>query len=308
MNNTTLVIMAAGIGARFGEGIKQLQRIGPNDEIIMDYSIHDAILAGFNKVVFIIRKDIERDFKKIIGDRTQKICNQLNVKVEYVFQSIMDVPEGVVVPEGRTKPWGTGQAVLSAKDCIHEPFAVINADDYYGNHAFQAVHDYLIEYGEQNSYNLCMAGYHLKNTLSDYGSVTRGICHVDEDSYLISIDEVREIQRKEQIITSSKGVLEKDTCVSMNMFGMGKDFLQLLDQGFCDFFKNNDEDDLKKEFLIPVFIDKLLHERKISVKVLETKDQWFGITYQEDVDGVKRSFENLYQQGIYQNDLFNDLQ
>lgn len=307
MNHTTLVIMAAGIGSRFGGGIKQLQRIGPNGEIIMDYSIHDAIEAGFHKIVFIIRKDIEQDFKEIIGNRVEAFCRQVNVQVEYVFQSLQDVPEGVTVPEGRTKPWGTGQAVLAAKACIQEPFAVINADDYYGKQAFRLVHDYLAEQWMQDSTSLCMAGYHLKNTLSEYGSVTRGVCQVDEESYLISIDETKDIHKDGQGILSSAGPLEPNVCVSMNMFGLTEGFLTLLERGFEQFFRTGNEDDCKKEFLIPVFIGRMLEEHKVSVKVLETKDRWFGITYQEDVEGVRSAFEELYRQGIYQKELFSDL-
>lgn len=305
--DTALVIMAAGIGSRFGNGIKQLQKIGPNGEIIMDYSIHDAIEAGFNKVIFVIRKEIEHDFKECIGDRTEQICKRLNVRVEYVFQSLDQVPDGAVVPEGRTKPWGTGQAVLSAKSCIHEPFAVINADDYYGKQAFQSVHDYLVEHSSHTQGQLCMTGYHLKNTLSEFGSVTRGVCHVDAESNLISIREMRGVRRENQSILYDQGFLDGNAVVSMNMFGMGKEFLNLLEDGFRAFFQKSFEDDLKKEFLIPEFIGDLLKDGKISVKVLESRDRWLGITYQEDTEGVQRSIQELYAQGMYQNELYRDL-
>ena len=302
---TTLVIMAAGIGSRVGGGIKQLQRIGRNGEIIMDYSIHDAIAAGFNKIVFVIRRDIEADFKDIIGHRIENVCQQLKVEVEYAYQSLNDVPEGAVVPEERTKPWGTGQAVLAAKPYIEEPFAVINADDYYGKQAFCQIHDHLIHEIQPNA--LCMAGYHLKNTLSDYGSVTRGVCNVDEEHYLLRIDETHNIEKTDKGIVADGKTLSESTCVSMNMFGLTTAFLQMLEDGFTDFFRDTPEHISKKEFLIPIFIGSLLKEKKVSVKVLETKDRWFGITYQEDVEGVKNAFEELYKQGIYQDELYSDL-
>ena len=187
MKDTTLVIMAAGIGSRFGGGIKQLEKMGPNGEIIMDYSIYDAVEAGFDKVVFIIRKDIEADFKEIIGNRIGK-----QVEVDYVFQDINDIPEGFTVPEGRTKPWGTGQAVLCCKGVVKEPFLVINADDYYGKEAFKLIHDFLVsDHAEkaEKQYDFCMAGFILGNTLSDNGAVTRGICVVDENEHLIGVNE-----------------------------------------------------------------------------------------------------------------------
>ena len=302
---TTLVIMAAGIGSRFGGGIKQLQKIGRNGEIIMDYSIHDAIAAGFNKIVFVIRRDIEADFKDIIGHRIENVCQQLKIQVDYAFQSLDDVPEGAVIPKERTKPWGTGQAVLAAKPYIQGPFAVINADDYYGKQAFCQIHDQLILETQPNA--LCMAGYHLKNTLSDYGSVTRGVCNVDEGHYLLSIEETHNIEKTEMGIMADGKKLSESTCVSMNMFGLTTAFLQMLEDGFADFFQDTPEHIKKKEFLIPIFIGSLLKEQKVSVKVLETKDRWFGITYQEDVEGVKNAFEELYKQEIYQENLYSDL-
>ena len=189
MKSTTLVIMAAGMGSRFGGGIKQLEAMGPNGEIIMDYSIYDAIEAGFNKVVFVTRKDLLATFKEVIGDRIAKV-----IPVEYAFQELSDVPEGFSVPEGRTKPWGTGQAVLACKGIVNEPFLVINADDYYGKEAFKLIHDFLVsDHAEkaEKQYDFCMAGFILGNTLSDNGAVTRGICVVDENEHLIGVNELR---------------------------------------------------------------------------------------------------------------------
>ena len=221
MKNTTLVIMAAGIGSRFGGGIKQLEPMGPNGEIIMDYSIYDAKAAGFNKVVFILRKDIEEDFRRIIGQRIEKV-----IDVEYVFQSLDDLPEGFKVPADRKKPWGTGQAVLCCKGVVHEPFAVINADDYYGKEAFKKVHDYLVG-GDTTGkeYDMCMAGFILKNTLSDNGAVTRGVCVVDDKDYLSEVVETGGlVMTPEGTIAhednGSDMVITPDQHVSMNMWGL----------------------------------------------------------------------------------------
>lgn len=261
--NTTLIIMAAGIGSRFGEGIKQLAQMGPNGEIIMDYSIHDAKEAGFNKVVFIIRKDIFKEFEEIIGNRIKE-----QIDVEYVFQEVDDLPEGFEVPEGRTKPWGTGQAVLSAKNIIDSSFVVINADDYYGKEAFKAVHEFLVNGGKS-----CMAGFVLKNTLSDNGSVTRGICKMDIDNNLTEIIETKNIIKTGDGAIVDDQVLDIDSLVSMNMWGLTPDFLDALEEGFKEFFdKEVSQDPLKSEYLIPVFIGQLLEQGEINVKVLRTDD------------------------------------
>jgi len=193
MKKTALVIMAAGIGSRYGAGIKQLAKMGPNGEIIMDYSIRDAKEAGFNKVVFIIRKDIFEEFEEIIGDRIEKICNSLDVEIAYAYQELSELPEGVELPAGRTKPWGTGQAVLACKEVLHEPFAVINADDYYGKEAFVKLHDFLVGYAPEKANQFCMAGFILKNTLSENGAVTRGICETNEEGYLTAVHETSNI-------------------------------------------------------------------------------------------------------------------
>ena len=298
---TTLLIMAAGIGSRFGEGIKQLEPVDNNNHIIMDYSIHDAIEAGFNEVVFIIRKDIEEEFKKVIGNRITDVCAKYNVTVDYAFQDINDIPG--TLPEGRTKPWGTGQAVLAAKDIIDSPFVVINADDYYGKEAFKAVHEFLINGGKS-----CMAGFVLKNTLSDNGSVTRGICKMDSDNNLTEIIETKNIIKTGDGAIADDQVLDIDSLVSMNMWGLTLDFLDVLGEGFKEFFdKEVCQDPLKSEYLIPVFIGQLLEQGKLNVKVLLTDDTWYGMTYKEDVITVKERFSEMLENKFYSEELFNDI-
>ena len=257
--NTTLIIMAAGIGSRFGEGIKQLAQMGPNGEIIMDYSIQDAKEAGFNKVVFIIRKDIFKEFEEIIGNRIKE-----QIDVEYVFQEVDDLPEGFEVPEGRTKPWGTGQAVLCCKDVVKEPFVIINADDYYGKEAFVKLHDFLVS-GEDlgREFTMGMGGFILKNTLSDNGTVTRGVSFVDENGLLSQVHETTGIEMGEdgQIKCDSEEVQEwisPEDKVSMNMWAGYPEFLDFLAEDFKDFLVNVEEGDLKSEYLLPNIVDKLL--------------------------------------------------
>ena len=218
---TTLLIMAAGIGSRFGGGIKQLESVDEQNHIIMDYSVHDAIEAGFNKVVFIIRKDIEKEFKEVIGDRIEAVCRKYAVTVDYAFQDINDIPG--ILPEGRTKPWGTGQAVLAAKDVLTTPFVVINADDYYGKEGFRAVHDYLVHGGKS-----CMAGFVLKNTLSDNGGVTRGICKMDQENNLTEVVETSNIIKTADGAQAEGVELDTESLVSMNMWGLTQEFLDTL--------------------------------------------------------------------------------
>lgn len=304
--NTTLIIMAAGIGSRFGEGIKQLAQMGPNGEIIMDYSIHDAKEAGFNKVVFIIRKDIFKEFEEIIGNRIKE-----QIDVEYVFQEVDDLPEGFEVPEGRTKPWGTGQAVLCCKDVVKEPFVIINADDYYGKEAFVKIHEFLVEnYTPEKSKELCMAGFILGNTLSDNGTVTRGICAVDENDYLTDVVETYEIKKTSDGAESQGNRIDVNAHVSMNMWGLTPEFVGLLEEGFVEFFENikgDEAKELKGEYLLPIYIDELLKKGTVSVRLLETQDKWFGVTYKEDKPVVVESFAKLIEDGVYQKDLFADL-
>ena len=303
---TTLLIMAAGIGSRFGGGIKQLAPVGPNGEIIMDYSIHDAIKAGFNKIVFIIRKDIEADFREIIGNRIEAMCAEQGVEVGYAFQSLDKLPAGYEVPEGRTKPWGTGQAVLVAKDLLTEPFAVINADDYYGKEAFKQLHAFLTT--EAKDTNFCMAGFQLKNTLSDNGGVTRGVCKVNAEGYLTDVVETSDIVKTaDGGAATGDTVLDAEGAVSMNFWGLTPTYLTLLEEGFVTFLNGIDSNPLKAEYLLPIHIGNLLKEDKVSVKVLPTPDKWFGVTYAEDKELVIASFKELYAAGAYESDLFSDL-
>ena len=304
---TTLVIMAAGIGSRYGGGIKQLAAVGPNGEIIMDYSIHDAIEAGFDKIVFIIRHDIEQAFREAIGDRIEGICAGLGVELGYAFQELDALPEGVTLPEGRTKPWGTGQAVLSCKDQLDGPFAVINADDYYGKQAFVILHDFLQNYTPEKPGDLCMAGFVLKNTLSDNGAVTRGICRMNEEGYLTGVDETSGIEKTPEGAQAGGKIIDAESLVSMNLWGLTPEFADMLEKGFVEFFGSIAGNEMKAEYLLPIFIDSLLKQGKVNVKVLPTQDRWFGVTYQEDKPVVVESFAKLIEAGVYQKDLFSDL-
>ena len=296
--------MAAGIGSRFGGGIKQLEPVGPSGEIIMDYSVYDAIQAGFDKVVFIIRKDLEKDFREIIGNRMEKI-----VETAYAFQELDDLPAGFQRPEGRTKPWGTGQAILCCKDLVQEPFAVINADDYYGKEAFVKVHDYLAgEHPACGKMDFCMAGFQLGNTLSENGGVTRGICSVNEDGHLTKVTETKNIVKTPEgaAVQGEDGRLTSvaaDCPVSMNMWGFTPEIFEVLENGFAEFLKNL-SDPMKGEYLIPTIVDGLIQEQKANVTVLESRDKWFGVTYKEDKPAVVRSFRELIDAGVYREKLF----
>ena len=297
----TLVVMAAGMGSRFG-GIKQLEPVGPSGEIIMDYSAYAAKKAGFNKIIFIIRKDLEEDFVKIIGNRVAQ-----QIKVEYVFQELDDLPEGFVVPEGRVKPWGTGHAILSIKDAIHEPFAVVNADDYYGEEGFRKIYDFLTNQKDASDrYNITMVGFQLGNTLSENGSVTRGVCEVNADHKLVDIVETSGIHRENNgIVSDIEGQkLTDETPVSMNMWGFMPDFLNELEDRFEDFLSQIDGNELKAEFLLPMIVGDLIKENKAEVTVLSSKDKWFGVTYKEDKEYVVKSIAELVKQGVYPEKLF----
>lgn len=292
MKEISLVIMAAGLGSRYKGGIKQLEAVGPDGKIIMEYSILDAINAGFNKVVFIIRKDIEEYFKKLIGSKFES-----RIKCEYVYQELDNLPDGFSKKD-RIKPWGTGHAILVASEVIKGPFLVINADDYYGKEAYQKIYDFLSTV-DINSYNFCMAGFILKNTLSANGGVNRGVCKIDSDNNLIGVVETHDIKANGNIASSDLGELSLDSYVSMNMWGFTPKILDELKEGFTSFLSNLNEGDIKSEYLLPDIIDKLIKEKKANVKLLKTNDIWHGITYHEDLDSVKQAFLELYAKGIY---------
>lgn len=296
--NTTLVIMAAGMGSRYG-GIKQIEPVGPSGEIILDYSIYDAVEAGFDKVVFIIRRDIEEAFREAIGDRIEK-----RVKVEYVFQNMEDLPGGYSVPAGRTKPWGTGQAILACKDVVNEPFAVINADDYYGKEGLKKVHEYLCNPAKSDKkFNFCMAGFEVGNTLSDNGTVTRGICQV-KDGILTKIVETKEIGRGDNCATTPDGNVPLNQPVSMNMWGLTPDIFPELEKRFVTFLGSIEGNEMKAEYLIPTIIGDTVEEGLADVHVLPTSDKWFGVTYKEDKALVVSSFGELVEQGVYKKKLW----
>ncbi len=299
--NCTLVIMAAGMGSRFG-GIKQLEPVGPSGEIIMDYSVYAAKKAGFTKVVFIIRRDIEEAFKEAIGNRMAK-----EIEVEYVFQDIEALPEGYEVPAGRTKPWGTGQAILSIKGTVNEPFAVINADDYYGEEGFKKICDFLKNAkSTADKYNICMVGFELGNTLSDNGAVTRGVCEVNEENKLVDICETSGIEKVDGVIKSDiegQG-LQDTTPVSMNMWGFTPEFLNELEGRFASFLDQIEGNELKAEYLLPTIVGDLIEEGKADVTVLSSSDKWFGVTYKEDKQVVVDSFAKLVEEGVYPKKLF----
>lgn len=299
---TALVIMAAGLGSRFKGGLKQLAAVGPSGEIITDYSVYDALEAGFDKIVFIIRRDIEEAFHAAVGQRLIRA----GVPVQYAYQELTDLPEGVdraKLLSGRTKPWGTGQAVLSCKGLVDCPFAVINSDDYYGKEAYRRIHQFLLENRRANEY--CMAGFLLKNTLSAHGGVTRGVCKTDEGHKLLEIVETRSITMADG---GANGVvdgriLHGDTWVSMNMWGLKPEFLETLEQGFSAFLRRQ-EAGSSEEYLLPTILGGLVARRQAQVQVLPTGDQWFGVTYQEDKQGVMESIRSLVSAGAYPERLF----
>lgn len=306
MRETALVIMAAGIGSRYGAGIKQLAKVGPSGEIIIDYSIHDALKAGFNKIIFIIRKDIEEEFREVIGKRIERIA-----PVDYVYQEMNDLPEGYETPEGRKKPWGTAQAVWAAREVIDCPFAVINADDFYGAGSFKALHEYLTNEMSENEeeYDYCMAGYILGNTLSESGTVARGVCSQNEDGYLRSVTETYKIGRKEGKVTGEDGdgrerELDEKSLVSMNMWGLKPNIIKVLGEGFPKFLDSLKADDIKSEYLLPVVIDGLIQGGLAKVKVLPIEDKWYGVTYQEDRQYVADAIRRMVDDKVYEEKLF----
>lgn len=307
MKKPVLVIMAAGIGSRYGGGIKQLAKVGPSGEIIMDYSIYDAKRAGFEKVIFVIRRDIEADFKEIIGDRISR-----EIEVAYAYQDPDDLPSPFTRPADRTKPWGTGHAILACRELIDAPFAVINADDYYGYEAFRKIYQFLADAPETRDghYHFAMAGFVLGNTLSDNGTVTRGICQVDADGSLMGVQETKDIARGAD--GHIHGVYQGQSCepkesdlVSMNFWGYTPDFIGELERRFVTFLAGIPEGDIKAEYLLPIIVDDMLKEGVVTVDVLPTNDTWFGLTYAEDRDSVAGRLKELAENGTYPNPLFS---
>lgn len=297
--------MAAGIGSRFGGGIKQLEPVGPNGEIIMDYSVYDAMEAGFDKVVFVIRRDLEQDFKEIIGNRMEKV-----VEVAYAYQEKDDIPEDYRKQyKDRKKPWGTGQAILCCRDVVKEPFLVINADDYYGKEAYVEAYKYLTsEQQISEKMQISMVGFVLGNTLSDNGSVTRGLCKVDKDGLLVDIVETYNIFKTGTgaVIRTEEEEIEvdADSLVSMNMWGLKPEFFEILEKGFVNFLEKNAENYQKAEYLLPTIVGELLRDGKADVTVLHSNDQWFGVTYKEDKPYVVAAVRGLVDQGVYPEKLF----
>ncbi len=300
MKKPVLVIMAAGMGSRYG-GLKQIDPIDKQGHIIMDFSIFDAKRAGFEKVVFIIKKENEEDFKEAVGKRMEAV-----MEVEYVFQDLRNIPEGFDVPEGRVKPWGTAHAVLSAIDAVDGPFAVINADDYYGRDAFQKIYDFLSSTEDDDKFRYTMVGYQLKNTVTDNGHVARGVCMVDEQGYLVKVEERTRIEKRDGGIayTEDEGAtwheLSGDSVVSMNMWGFSASFLQEIKGGFPAFLEEGlEKNPMKCEYYLPSVVTKLLVEDRATVTVLETTDKWYGVTYKEDKPLVMAAIQEMKDKGIY---------
>ncbi len=305
MKKPVLVIMAAGMGSRYG-GLKQIDPVDKEGNIIMDFSIYDAKRAGFEKVVFIIKRENEKDFKEAVGRRMEQVMD-----VAYVFQDIDQIPDGFQVPEGRVKPWGTAHAVLSAMDEVDGPFAVINADDYYGRHAFQVIYDYLTTHEDDEKYRYTMVGYRLKNTVTDNGHVSRGICELDPEKRLISISERTRIEKRGDGIAYSEDDgatwtnLDPDTLVSMNMWGFTHSILDEIKAGFPAFLeKGLSENPMKCEYYLPSVVSGLLEEGKATVTVLESEDKWYGVTYKEDKPVVVAAIQALKDAGVYPQELW----
>ena len=294
----TLLILAAGMGSRYG-GLKQIDPVGPNGETIIDYSIHDALRAGFGKLVFVIRRDIEQPFREIVGARFEK-----HAAVEYVFQQLDDLPTGFSVPAGRQKPWGTGQAILAAEGAIREPFAVINADDFYGAHSFQQLAERL----QSDGPDYAMVGFVLRNTLSEFGSVARGVCRITGDGYLQSVTEVIGIHvdgADAKYTDTEKHVqqLAGDTIVSMNLWGFSPTLFGHLRTQFAEFLQQHVREE-KSEFYIPVVVNTLVETGRERCKVLRSPDSWFGVTYREDRPRVVESIHKLIARGDYPENLW----
>ena len=303
MEKPVLVIMAAGMGSRYG-GLKQIDAVDEQGHIIIDFSIFDAIKAGFQKIIFIIKKEIEEDFKEVIGERIAKL-----IDVEYVYQEINKVPETFVIPEGRVKPWGTGHAILCCKEKIHGPFAVINADDFYGREAFVKIYEFLNAVEKENLYS--MVGYQLKNTLTEHGSVARGVCNVSEEGFLTEITERTRIEKSTECAkfyvseTDTWEEISFDSTVSMNLWGFQANIIEELEKEFTSFLtKEVPHNPEKSEFFLPTVVQHMIEKDRVQVKVLHSKDQWFGVTYKEDKEVVLNEIAKLKEQGVYPTNLW----
>jgi UTP-glucose-1-phosphate uridylyltransferase len=299
----TLLVLAAGMGSRYG-GLKQVDPVGPSGEIIIDYSIYDAIRAGFGKVVFVIRKDIEESFKESIGNRYEG-----KIEIDYAFQELDNLPSGFELPEERQKPWGTGHAILMAKDLINEPFAVINADDFYGQSGYQLIADYLRNAKDTEKADYCMVGYILRNTLSEFGTVSRGVCACTDDGYLIDVEELTKIKKTgdsaKNIEEGAERELTGNEIVSMNLWGFTPSIFKVLEDDFKLFLAEN-IDKPKSEFFIPSIVDKAIKNNLATTMVLECPERWFGITYREDKPEVVKSIQKLVDQGKYPEKLYGE--
>lgn len=307
MDKPVLVIMAAGMGSRYG-GLKQIDPVDDQGHIIMDFSMYDARRAGFEKVIFIIKKENEADFRAAVGDRMSQYMD-----VSYVFQEISNIPEGFEVPEGRVKPWGTGHAILSCIDDIQGPFAVINADDYYGAEAFQLIYDYLSTHRDDEKFRYTMVGYLLKNTVTDNGHVARGVCDMNEAGELVAIHERTRIEKRDGGIayTEDDGKtwisVPENTIVSMNMWGFTRSILDELKAGFPDFLRKGlEENPMKCEYFLPEVVSRLLGEDRAAVSVLESRDKWYGVTYKEDKPVVVAAIQKMKEDGLYPGNLWEE--
>lgn len=307
MEKPVLVIMAAGMGSRYG-GLKQIDPIDAQGHIIIDFSIYDAIRAGFEKLVFIIKKQDEKDFMSVIGERISK-----QIEVSFVYQELSNIPEGFEVPENRNKPWGTGHAILSCADVVKGPFAVINADDYYGPNALKMIYDYLCTHNDDELYRYTMVGYVLENTLTENGHVARGVCSVSEDGFLKEIHERTQIEKHDghAAYTEDGGQTWTDipegSTVSMNMWGFYPSIFTELKGAFTQFLKENlDTNPLKSEFFLPTMIEQLLSQQKATVKVLKSLDRWYGVTYREDKPVVMAAIQQLKDKGLYPEKLWEE--
>lgn len=300
MVKPVLVIMAAGMGSRYG-GLKQIDPIDPEGNLIIDFSIYDALEAGFEEAIFIIKRENEADFREAIGDRIRKY-----IKVRYVYQELDSLPEGVEVPAGRVKPFGTGHAILSCRDVVSGPFAVINADDYYGKNAFRSIYSYLCTHSDNEKYRFAMVGYILENTLTENGHVARGICRLDEQRRLVEITERTRIEKHDgQAVYTEDGgrswiPLDNESIVSMNLWGFSRGILKELEERFPRFLEENlAKDPLKCEFFLPSVVSSLIQEGKAAVEVLRSQDRWYGVTYHEDKQRVMKAVEDMKGKGLY---------